>query len=434
MNENKKTASDKRLLIETDRLILRLPSANDAGSLFSILGDAETIKYMSMDPFESEEFVAECIGRWASRENKAMDFVYTVVEKDSGEIVGMINTCGLHNSDPTIGYCLNKKFWGKGYATETLRAFNEFLFEQGYDTLVIDAVDENIGSNLVIRKCGFGYIGSSMEVLSDGKPDPVKIMEYRMLRPSKQIDDLRDVEEKLQLLLGEKEAFSPSLQRYKDSELSDMYDLNQFVYSAMPSRDEIKSAIDYQKNKGDHFIKLEGRFALSKKLIDEFNLEECDELSMLLTVGNPKDWTINTNVEVKNLCDDFSIENDLVQLEMKEFGNVYGKDFTERKILHWIEKAKEDNGLNFYAAYLDGKIAGSLYTFKSGDYLLIDALVVDSDQRKKYVATTLLANAIENEGGRAFLHADPDDTPKEMYVKMGFRLADCKYGYLNNEI
>ena len=43
--------------------------------------------------------------------------------------------------------------------TETLKAVLAELFDGGYDTVYIEAVAENVGSNRVIEKAGFVFTG-----------------------------------------------------------------------------------------------------------------------------------------------------------------------------------------------------------------------------------------------------------------------------------
>jgi len=237
---------------------------------------------------------------------------------------------------------------------------------------------------------------------------------------------MKQTEDSLTEVFGSYEAVSENLTRHRDDALPDMYDLNYFEYDMIPEEDEIKTAFDYQEKRGDGFIKFEGRKPLPKEYGEKFGLEMWTDLTMVLTKGDPSLWARNTKVEVKDLHHD-DIEQDLFELEMKLFGPVYGEDFAERKMKHWLKASKNTPALNFYGAYIDGKLAGSLYTYKGKDYTCIDGLAVDEQFRNQYVATTLLASAIEKEGGIAFLHAEEDDTPKDMYSKLGFEVADRKY-------
>ncbi len=65
----------------------------------------------------------------------------------------------------------------------------------------------------------------------------------------------------------------------------------------------------------------------------------------------------------------------------------------------------------------------------------IDGLIVDSKYRKKYVAISLIAHIKDSHPDTIlFLHADEDDTPKEMYEKMGFKTIERLYEYLCTDI
>ena len=60
---------------------------------------------------------------------------------------------------------------------------------------------------------------------------------------------------------------------------------------------------------------------------------------------------------------------------------------------------------------------------------------MDEDYRKQYIATSLIAYIRETHPGTALLlHADDGDSPKEMYLKMGFRIVDRLYEYLCTDI
>jgi len=87
-------------------------------------------------------------------------------------------------------------------------------------------------------------------------------------------------------------------------------------------------------------------------------------------------------------------------------------------------------GFHYYVAYLDGKPAGACYAYAIDGYVVMDALVVREAFRKRYVATTLMKHIVSQFKEEMFLHADADDTPKEMYRKMGFETVDELYEYL----
>ena len=118
----------------------------------------------------------------------AKDDGKALVAERAGEgdvcIVGLlIDVVGFHNGAPVVGYCSGKAYWGNGYMTEALSAVVKELFENGFDTIVIEAVDENIASNKVILKNGFKLVATRNEALSPQKADNiVTINSYRLYK------------------------------------------------------------------------------------------------------------------------------------------------------------------------------------------------------------------------------------------------------------
>ena len=65
----------------------------------------------------------------------------------------------------------------------------------------------------------------------------------------------------------------------------------------------------------------------------------------------------------------------------------------------------------------------------------IDGLIVDEAFRHQYVATSLIAHIADiSPDSTLFLHADEMDTPKEMYLRMGFEIIDLLYEYCKTDI
>ena len=171
--------------IETKRLILRSPKESDAEPMFSNwANDPEVTKYLTWNPHESVDVTKLIVSRWLKEEEdpKTVRFVITI--KGNDEPVGSIDVVGYHDGDPEIGYCLSRKLWGQGYMTEACQAVMAYLFALGHKRILIDAAEENIGSNRVIAKCGFRFVGKEYkEHTSAFKEAPVTLNHYEILRP-----------------------------------------------------------------------------------------------------------------------------------------------------------------------------------------------------------------------------------------------------------
>lgn len=228
------------------------------------------------------------------------------------------------------------------------------------------------------------------------------------------IEKTRIVEEKMMELFSEKKPFSEHLSKWENDSLPDKYDDNCFEYTGQPELEEFQMAVDYQKDRGDNFIKLIG----DHPLLDDFGLEKGITFTMELRNGT-EGW--NRNEEVRFASPSL---DELEKIEVKHFGPLYGEDFTRRNIRSLYEK------LQYHGAYIGDELIASCYSFSSDGMVAVDGLIVDEDHRSQYIATSLIRHIAETNADKTlFLHADEDDTPKDMYLKMGFEITDRLYEY-----
>jgi len=93
--------------------------------------------------------------------------VYAIVLKESKKVIGSL---GVHNksADPvfkagsqrTLGFVLDKDYWGQGLVPEAVREVIKYAFEKlKVDVLWCEHFDENLQSKRVIEKCGFVFYG-----------------------------------------------------------------------------------------------------------------------------------------------------------------------------------------------------------------------------------------------------------------------------------
>jgi len=62
-----------------------------------------------------------------------------------------------------LGYTVKPKFWGMGYATEMARAVIAVAFnELGLESVVANAMPENVASRRVLERVGFSFVRDSL--------------------------------------------------------------------------------------------------------------------------------------------------------------------------------------------------------------------------------------------------------------------------------
>ncbi|HEY9305940.1 MAG TPA: GNAT family N-acetyltransferase [Mycobacterium sp.] len=105
--------------INGPRLLLRPPVVDDAGPLFQrIARDPQVSKYLLWTPHPN---VAETRRVVSEKFNVGDDErTWVIVLQHSDDVIGMISCRGPVERSVEIGYCLGRRWWGKGLMSEAL--------------------------------------------------------------------------------------------------------------------------------------------------------------------------------------------------------------------------------------------------------------------------------------------------------------------------
>lgn len=233
--------------------------------------------------------------------------------------------------------------------------------------------------------------------------------------------EIQECEENFIRLFCKRFKFSKNLYKYYDDVVFDMYDHNYFCNNKETSLKEILKALKYQKENNKNYFKIISNYPLKKDIIKTIGLEENNVLTMVY--DNKTIIPINNKVIIKAVS-----LKDLNKIELKHYGKIYGDGFCKRRNKEFINKSKENDNFKYYGAYINNKIVGVCHTFTYKNYTCLDSLLVDNLYRRKKVASTLISNA-KNNSKYLYLHADSDDYPKDIYLKLGFRTTGKNYEY-----
>lgn len=145
-------------LIETERLVLRKVTEDDADSLLAYLSDEAVTHHMGLTPFVSKEDALDEIGWYNSIFEKATGIRWGITVKAEDPVIG---SCGFLNLSKKhhraeIGFELSKEHWGKGIASEALQAVVAYGFTQ-LDLNRIEALVEptNVPSQNLLERNSF---------------------------------------------------------------------------------------------------------------------------------------------------------------------------------------------------------------------------------------------------------------------------------------
>jgi RimJ/RimL family protein N-acetyltransferase len=139
--------------LHTDRLILRRARPDDLDGMHAVLSDERSMRYWSNGPHtelaQTEAWLRSMID---SPYELSDDFVVT----QDGEPIGKMGAWRL----PEFGFILRSDHWGRGYASEGLKAFLGHMFgNRGVDFLTADTDPRNEASLKLLSRHGFVETG-----------------------------------------------------------------------------------------------------------------------------------------------------------------------------------------------------------------------------------------------------------------------------------
>lgn len=155
--------------IETERLIFREFLSSDVDEFFEMDSDPEVHRYLGNNPVKNKEqagvviqsirqqYIDNGIGRWAMTEKSSGNFIgwgglKFITEPENNQ---------THFYD--VGFRLNRKYWGNGFATESAMAALKYGFETMHLKEIIGTCHEdNIASRKALEKCGLKFVEKFM--------------------------------------------------------------------------------------------------------------------------------------------------------------------------------------------------------------------------------------------------------------------------------
>ena len=144
-------------VLETKRLVLRAPQLVDAKAIAALANDRRIADNTARIPHPYRMADAE---NWIIGSNKEPDTQTYLITLADGPVIGSCAFDTREGPAPDIGYWLGAKYWGKGYATEAVRA----LIDHAFTNLDHQALQSNVRvtnpqSRRVLEKCGFQWTG-----------------------------------------------------------------------------------------------------------------------------------------------------------------------------------------------------------------------------------------------------------------------------------
>jgi len=148
--------------LSTKRLKLKQISLADTQAIYDIFSNQDVVEYYDLAPFEDLAQAEKIIKFFQTRFESHSGIRWGIYFMDNSPCLG---TCGFNSLDKhmhsaTLGYDLNKKYWGQGIMTEALGSVIQTAFDNNspfgpINRIQADTIPGNTASENVLRRLGF---------------------------------------------------------------------------------------------------------------------------------------------------------------------------------------------------------------------------------------------------------------------------------------
>lgn len=151
-----------RLILETERLLLREFDEDDAEAFYPLVSNPDVLRF-TLDPGGGVSSVEQALEMLRSRSmadyRKHGFGRLAVVEKASRQLIGFAGLKHLEErGEVDLGYRLLPSHWGRGFATESGRAILQDGFTRlGLSRIIATVFPENVASVRVLEKLGLTF-------------------------------------------------------------------------------------------------------------------------------------------------------------------------------------------------------------------------------------------------------------------------------------
>jgi RimJ/RimL family protein N-acetyltransferase len=157
------------VFLETERLILRRFTENDADALFELYDDPAVMKYLNGGrPADRTEIVTLDLPAFLGYYERFPGYgFWAAIEKRTGDFLGWFHFRPRPEDpvdEPELGYRLHQSAWGKGYGTEgSVALLAKGFTELGVRRVTAGTMVVNQRSRRVLEKLGMTLVRTYFE-------------------------------------------------------------------------------------------------------------------------------------------------------------------------------------------------------------------------------------------------------------------------------
>ena len=138
--------------METPRLIIdRLKKEDKKDYFYNISNDKKVLETLictyqeDIDSFDFEPYLEK-------------DSIFAIRLKENNKLIGILTKYLVNGKTVEIGYGIGSSYWNKGYMSEAVKAFIQYLFDvEGFNKVYASCFMNNPASRRVMEKVGMIY-------------------------------------------------------------------------------------------------------------------------------------------------------------------------------------------------------------------------------------------------------------------------------------
>ena len=158
--------------LETARLLLRQPTADDDNAYFILRADSEVNRFIGRIDYNSIEQAQDFIVRINKNIEENDCIFWSMIWKDTNQLIGTICLWNLseENSVAEIGYEMHPDFHGKGYMQEAVSK----VIDYGFSVMKVQTIfgvpfKENIKSIKLLQRFNFKRDMAAEQIMHDNQ-------------------------------------------------------------------------------------------------------------------------------------------------------------------------------------------------------------------------------------------------------------------------
>ena len=148
--------------LQTERLLLRKISHEDADMIYKMMSDPEVLRYEDWNVHENIEYTKGFIS-WITNDYKTeITYLWGIQLHD--ELIGFAMVADVNEWNGILAYYLRRDCWKKGYASEASRTIIHFMFTMvGIKRISAKHSIKNPASGRVLKRLNMRFKGHVKE-------------------------------------------------------------------------------------------------------------------------------------------------------------------------------------------------------------------------------------------------------------------------------